>query len=374
MKAPMIDSNELQRLFLHLAGINGVSLHERRVADEVKILLHPMNVRIVEDDAGKSIGGNCGNILCFPPDFRNDEPAIMLAAHLDTVSPTENLKPCIHHDRITSDGTTILGADNRMGLSILTYLLQSVVSRNLPHRNFFVAHSVAEEVGVCGAEKFDASPYNISCAYVFDSSRRPGIYVRECVGLYEFNAIFHGKASHAGVAPEEGVNAIAMASKAISAVRIGRIDAELTANIGTISGGRATNVVPDKVFVEGEVRSFSPKRILEQLQSIESTFRQSCESGGSLDFNYKINFEPYILDPKDQFLQDLEQAIRSVGLTPQPIRYTGGSDANTYNAKGIPAVNIGIGAQKPHTNEEFILLEDLTKSAELAFSLIKPRN
>jgi tripeptide aminopeptidase len=372
MNLSTADSGEVQRLFLHLASIDGVSLHERHIANEVTNILRPFGVRVVEDATASAIGGNCGNILCFPPDFRNDKPAIMLTAHLDTVQSTASLKPQVLSDRIMSDGTTILGGDNRLGLSILTYLLQQVIVRNIPHRNFFVAHTVAEEIGLYGAEKLDASKYNIECAYVFDSSRRPGIYVRECVGLYLFDAVFHGKASHAGVAPEDGINAITLASKAISRIQIGRIDADMTTNIGSITGGGATNVVPDRVAIEGEVRSFSPERILERLNLIESAFCQSLDGIGSVEFKSRVDFQPYVLDASAPFLANLERALRSVGLTPQPIRYTGGSDANKYNAKGIPAVNIGIGAQKPHTHEEFVLLEDLKKSAEIAFALIEP--
>jgi len=127
--------------------------------------------------------------------------------------------------------------------------------------------------------------------------------------------------------------------------------------------------VPDKVSIEGEVRSFSPQRIRERLQSIQSAFEQSA-NGGRIEFTSHADFEPYVLRDNAPAVMELERALRAAGLTPQPIRYSGGSDANMYNAKGIPAVDIGTGAQKPHTREEFVLIEDLTKSAEIAFALI----
>jgi tripeptide aminopeptidase len=366
------EASELRDLFLRLAAVDGVSLHERSIADAIADTLRSCGLRVVEDGTGASIGGNAGNLLCFPPDFRTGEPAIVLTAHLDTVQPTAGLRPQLLADRITSDGTTILGADNRMGLSILTYLLMQITRKALPHRNFFVVHTVAEEIGLFGAEQIDLSPYRVEAAYVFDSSRRPGIYVRECVGLSLFEATFHGKAAHAGVAPEDGVNAIALAANAIATMQIGRIDRTMTTNVGWIAGGGATNIVPDRVTIKGEVRSFSAERTQERLRLIEGGFRGSMNGHGSLEFVSKVDFAPYDLPPDAPFLSRLEDALRAQGLTPQPISYTGGSDANKYNAKGIPAVNLGIGAQKPHTHEEFLLLEDLSMSAGIAFELIHP--
>ena len=362
---------ELRDLFIRFAMVEGVSLNERAIADTVASTLRPLGIRVMEDGIGPSIGGNAGNLLCFPPDFRASEPALLLTAHLDTVQPTAGLVPKVLPDRITSDGTTILGADNRMGLSILTFLLMQVVRRNLPHRNFFVVHTVGEELALYGADRIDLSAYRLDGAYVFDSSRRPGIYVRECVGLYMFDAVFHGKAAHAGVAPEEGVNAVALAAKAIGSMQIGRIDPTMTTNIGKIEGGGATNIVPDRVSISGEVRSFSAQRTRERLQQIEEGFRRAMGSQGRLEFSSAVDFEPYVLSPDAPFVARLERAIRAQGLTPQGIAYTGGSDANKYNAKGIPAVNLGIGAQKPHTLEEFLLLEDLAASAGIAFELIR---
>jgi tripeptide aminopeptidase len=364
-----IDAARLQQLFLSLAPIPSLSLQERPTADAIRALLKPSGIRVIEDGAGKKLGGNTGNLICLPPNYDPTRPAMMLTAHLDTVQSTEKLKPIVLSDRITSDGTTILGGDCRLGLSVLTYLLQEVAAARSSHKNFIVAFTVAEEIGLFGAREIELTSYPVNRAYVFDSSRRPGIYIKECVGLYIFNTHFIGKASHSGVAPEEGINAIAMASKGIANVPLGRIDSDMTVNIGMISGGQATNIVPDKVSIEGEVRSFSPQRIRERLQIIQSAFEQSA-NGGRIEFTSRVDFEPYVLSDNAPAVLELEHALRAAGLTPQAIRYSGGSDANMYNAKGIPTVDLGTGAQKPHTHEEFVLIEDLIKSAEIAFALI----
>ena len=361
---------ELLSLFLRLAPIDGVSHVERAIADEVMATLREAGIDVIEDQSAPIVKGNTGNLLCFPPGFRVGAPAIMLEAHLDTVQPTGSLKAIVKDDRVCSDGSTILGADNRMGLSILVDLLLHSDEMPDPRKNFFVALTVGEETGLYGAAALDLSDRKVSAAFVFDCSKRPGIFIRESVGLYDFTAQFVGKAAHAGVAPEEGISAIALAASAISKIRLGRLDPETTANIGKIYGGDATNIVPERVTVEGEVRSFSPDRIRDELRRIEETFHSAVNGSGRLVFSAYSDFEPYVHKPDAPAVVELEDAIRRAGLTPQPIRYMGGSDANKYNAKGIPAVNIGIGAQKPHSVEEFFLLEDLFKSSEIAHALV----
>ncbi len=364
--SPLIDR------FLSLARIDGISLAERRVADEVTAMLTSHGVRVKEDNAGERLGGNTGNLLCYPPHYREDEPAIILTAHLDTVESTAGLIPVIDGVAIRSAGTTILGADNRLGLAILVQLLTDVASRQLPHRNFFTVFTVGEETGLFGAGLVDVGSAPVTGAYVFDCSKRPGVYIRESVGLHTFKAEFFGRTAHAGVAPEEGVNAVQLACAGVARLTIGRIDAETTANVGRIHGGDALNAVPAFATVEGEVRSFQPSRIARELARIRDVFTASAQPAGSMRFSHEADFEPYTLSLDAALVQHLESSMRRVGLDPKPIRYTGGSDANKYNARGVPAVNIGIGAQKPHSYEEFVLIEDLIKSSELAHALIAP--
>jgi tripeptide aminopeptidase len=367
----MDHADALIDLFLRLAAIEGVSLSERMIADEVKSLLAGAGIRVVEDGSAASFGGTTGNLICFPPAFRAGEPSLMLTAHLDTVKSTAALRPVVDGTSIRSDGTTILGADNRLGLSVLVRLLLDVARGPSSHRNFFVVFTAGEETGLFGAGTVDVSPYQPSCAYVFDCSKRPGVYISESVGLSTFTARFIGKSAHSGVAPEEGVSAIELAAHAISRLRLGRIDADTTANVGLIRGGEAMNAIPENVTIDGEVRSFTPQRINAHLALIEQTLRDSLAGKGKLEFSSETDFAPYILPAHSPMVRHLEGAMSAVGLRPQPIRYTGGSDANKYNAKGIPAVNMGIGAQKPHSFEEFVLIEDLLKTHDLARALVR---
>jgi tripeptide aminopeptidase len=298
----------------------------------------------------------------------------MLTAHLDTVESTAGLRPLVDATSIRSDGTTILGADNRLGLAVLVHVLMTTARERLPHRNFFAVFTVGEETGLFGAGTVQVPPATTSGAYVFDCSKRPGVYITEAVGLHTFSAHFAGKSAHAGVAPEEGVSAIRMACAAVAQLRLGRIDPDTTANVGRIRGGEALNAIPAHAEIEGEVRSFSTDRIAGELRTIEQTLRTSVGTTGGMEFRSQEDFRPYTLRADAPLVVNLEMAMRTAGLTPHAIRYTGGSDANKYNAKGFPAVNLGIGAQKPHSHEEFVLIEDLVKTRDLALALVRERD
>lgn len=360
MATPLVD------LFLDAVRVNAPSLAEQPMAQFVRRALEGTPVRIVEDNTAALIKGNCGNLICIPRSFDPARPAIALFAHLDTPRPTEGVRPVVSDTRIESDGTTILGVDNRAGTCILLQTLRESATRNGPG-NFIVVFTVGEELGMLGSKHVDLAPYKVDKAFIFDCSRRPGTFISAAVGCSLYTATFLGRSSHAGVSPEKGIHAIQLAARALSRIPMGRHSPTMTSNVGTIHGGSATNIVPDSCSVEGEVRSFDPHVIEDHLHLLHTTFRTTAEEGGgTVRFEAAVDFEPFTLDPASPVFAMTETALRSLGLSPNPIEYLGGSDANTLNGKGIPAVNLGIGAQNPHGNDEFILLEDLHTSARLA--------
>lgn len=367
-----IDRSALIDLFLQFATIDSPSLNERAIADDVASRFRAMGFSVTEDGTAAKVEGNTGNLICVPPTYRAGEPCMALCAHLDTVQPTKHLKPVVTEDRIQTDGTTILGGDDRLGVTVLAYVSKLLHSNGTTApRNFICVFTVAEELGMYGANHVDLKPYNVTEAYIFDCSKRPGIYIKDGAGCLIFTATFKGKSAHAGVAPEEGVNAIALAAAGMAGVKFGRIDPETTSNIGKITGGGATNVVPDQVVLDGEVRSYTPERIYAQFDIIKQSFEKAAAAGGgSVSFTSSMDFHPYVHDTSSAIVKNMEKALVASGLTPKGIRYTGGSDANSYNGNGTPAINIGTGAQKPHSFEEFILIEDLIKSTEIAIALV----
>lgn len=361
----------LVSLFLDAVKVEAQSLHERPMAEFVRSYLADLPVTVHEDETAPRFKGECGNLICVPPRFDPARPAIALLAHMDTPRPTLHVRPIVTDERIQSDGSSALGVDNRAGTSALLYALRQHVNSG-GEGNVVVVFTVGEELGLYGSKYVDLSPYNVKTCFVFDCSKRPGTYIQSCVGCSLYTATFVGKPSHAAVAPEKGVNAIAMAAEAIRRIPLGRLSPTMTSNIGMIAGGTATNVVPERCSIEGEVREFDAATISSHLAFLQQTFQSvASEFGGAVEFASHEDFAPFRLAPGSDVIALTDDILRAVGLTPHPIEYLGGSDANMLNAKGIPAINLGIGAQNPHGDDEFILLEDLFKTAELAQEIIK---
>jgi tripeptide aminopeptidase len=363
-------SSDLVSLFLSAVAVEAQSLRERPMAEFVQRTLRGLPLDIREDNTAPLFKGECGNLICLPPGFDSSRPAIALLAHMDTPRPTVNVRPVVSETRIESDGTTALGVDNRAGTSVLLDTLQRHV-RSGRGGNFMVIFTVGEELGLYGSKYVELGPYNVKACFVFDCSKRPGTFIQSAVGCSLYNATFVGRPSHAAVAPEKGVNAILMTAEAIKRIPLGRLSPTMTSNIGTISGGSATNVVPGRCAIEGEVREFDARPINDHLLLVRRAFESvATEFGGSLEFESRTEFAPFRLAPDSDIVHLTNEVLRAVGLEPHPIDYLGGSDANMLNAKGVPAVNLGIGAQNPHGDDEFILIEDLIKTAEIADQII----
>ena len=366
---------DLVDLFSILASIPAISKAERPIADELKKRFEVLGFTVKEDDAGMNIGGNAGNLFVFPPQYDSSKPALVFTSHMDTARSTSGLKVIQHEDRITSDGTTQLGVDNRAGLTILSYLMTRQIDFGVDTVNYFCVFTVAEEIGLFGAYQIDLSAYPISGVYVFDSAKRPGTYIAECAGMHLFEVEIKGKAAHSAVAPEKGVSAIQVAAESISKLKLGRLEEFTTANVGVIRGGDATNVIAPVCFVEGEVRALDMESIQGVLDEYETVFNTTAlQYGAQISFLSKKDFNPYQIAATHHLRLRLEQAMIQIGLTPNPVTYTGGSDANVYNEKGLPAINLGIGAQNPHGNDEFMLYDDFKSVLKLAIELLRSVN
>ena len=354
-------------IFIEITGIDGISTNERGVADYIKKFLGRYEFSIQEDNAHEMTSGNCGNLICKYGDGGN----FLLLSHMDTVSSTKDLKHRVLADRITSDGTTILGGDDRAGIASILYAIEKLFKCGQQLKDFTIAFTVDEERNLNGSG-YLVPDGNIKMGIIFDSHSRPGNYIFQTYGAMEFKVCIKGKAAHAGVAPEKGINSIKIAAEAIAGMETGRISEDTTSNIGKIQGGTAMNMVPAETNLLGEVRSLFPDKVTSLIESYKTGFESSAEKyGGQADFQAKWAFKPYHITEEMEIRKLIETTLRSVGLTPAPIITAGGSDANNLNAKGIPAVNLGIGAQNPHSVDEFILFEDLTKVSEIVTEIIK---
>ncbi|AXJ01394.1 tripeptide aminopeptidase [Cyclonatronum proteinivorum] len=369
--------DELQgliELFSRFATISGVTGKERPVALEVKQYVKSYPLQVFEDEAGTSFGGSQGNLILVPDQHNPDAPALAFLAHLDTVRDTGKTHVLVKEGRITSAGNTQLGADNRWGLTLLLRLIDLYFE--LPEEarpNIIFVCTVGEEAGMLGAKQLDLKPWNVEMAMVLDSALRPGAYIESCAGMSLFEAEFTGRAAHSAVRPSDGLNAIAMAAEALSVIFMQPLPKGVTANVGGISGGDLTvsNVIPAGCRFNGEVRAVKGNLLKAVLESWEAICRSVAEkSGGSLYFEVTPDFAPYQHEADSPHVCFVRNALAQAGLEAVGVTYSGGSDANALAEAGIPAVNLGIGAQKPHADEEFVLLEDMLAGMDMIRALL----
>lgn len=359
-------------LFKQLVLIQGTSLKEHNVAAFIREQLSGLPFDIIEDRAGEKLGGTSGNLIVVPLHVDKLEPVDVFMAHMDTVRDTSVIKVVETDGRLQSDGSSQLGADNRAGVALVLDLLSEWERWKSENRNYIAVFSIAEEIGLKGAGELDLSGFNVRAIWVFDSAKRPGAYIKECVGNYEFTATFKGRAAHSAVNPESGISAIKVAAEAVSKYKIGRLADMTTINIGSIHGGMATNVVAPECMIKGEVRAVDDDEILRLLKETRDLFESVAASyGAGVEFKTVRDFGPYAHSDGSTMVKRIEKALRDAGLQVNPLRYTGGSDANVLNSRGFPAINIGIGAQNPHADDEFILIEDLHASSRVIRNLIQ---
>ena len=367
----MVNKERVKKLFLDLARINGPSKQEREVADFVKAKLTLLGLQVEEDDTGSRIGGSAGNVLAFARGNVPGAKAIFLSCHMDTIEPTAQLAPMVDDESIHSDGTTILGADDRAGMAAVIEGVQSLVEDSTAHGDVQVLFSVSEEVGLCGAKSMDHSKIRARIGYVFDT-QKPVAGITIAAPSHENMSVeITGKAAHAGIAPEKGVNAIVAASRAIARMKLGRIDDETTANVGVISGGKARNIVPDQVSVSAEARSRNERKLVAQVEHMRRTFEEEAAAmGAEAKVDSVRGYSSYRFTEADEVVKVAMRASRRIGIEPYFEEGGGGSDANVFNSAGISAVVVGVGFDNAHTSMESIGLDDLAKAAEFAEALI----
>lgn len=362
-----MNTDYLIDLFIRIAKIDALSGNEKPLAEFIKSFLAKFNYNISEDDSKLFSGSNTGNLICKI----GEGGSFIMTAHLDTARPTLNIKPKILEDKIVSSGDTVLGVDNRAGVTVLLFLLEKIAKEKIPVKDFTVVFTTCEETTLFGSKYLGVNG-NIKYGFVFDSGYRPGNFIYSACGAMGFKMKVIGKASHSGISPEKGINSLLIASRAINNLPLGRIDDESTMNIGILKGGSAVNVIPEITELNGEIRSFDLQKVEHYLNVTIAAFRKEADIlGGKIEVESFWDFKPYTIPENSFVFKEIVRVMKQVGLNPIPKISLGGSDANSLNEKGIQSVNLGIGAQNPHSNDEFIFIEDLVKSAEIALELVK---
>lgn len=367
----MVNRERLINNFKTLSAIDGIHGNEIHIANELITQLTQIGLEVKMDDAGKSFGGNSGNLIASLPGNVDAIP-IFLCAHMDTILPTANLKHNISDGLIKSDGTTILGADNRAGIAIILEILNVIKENSIPHGKIEILFTVCEEAGMFGAKNISHLNLESKFGYIFDCQASPGSYIVEAPSAVRFNLFVNGREAHAAVSPEKGIHAIQIASKGVAKLQIGRWADTGMLNIGTIKGGTAINVVPKIVEITGEIRNADEDELKLQKQHVINAFNSAAEEfGGTVDIKFIEKYGGYKFPEIEPMIQLAKKAIVDTGLKPIAIKYPGGSDANIFNNNGIPALNLGIGMKNAHSVNEMISIDDLVKTTEIGLNLIR---
>ena len=359
-------------LFTELAAIPSPPGSERDVADRVRAYLEALGLEVSEDDAGAEIDANAGNLLCrLEPTSTNGGIPIFLCAHLDTVQPTGTLEPVVEDGVVRNAGGTILGADNKAAVAAMLEAARLILSENRPHAGIELLFTPKEEVGLKGAKAFDAGRLHAQVGFVYDHAAPIGEVMLGAPHARVIEVTMRGKAAHAGIAPEEGRSAIVAAARAITDFRLGRLDDETTASVGLIDGGTARNIIPDRCSFSIDVRSHDEAKLAELVKELLETITfaaafEQCEAETTIDESYT----GYRFQRSDLPVQLACAALEREGFKPRLAFGGGGADANVFNERGRPCVNIANGMAAIHTPDEHIAVADLERMVDVTLALV----
>lgn len=380
MSIPNVNRDRMIDLFCKLVSIDSPSKQELRVAEFIEKHLEPLGAKFWRDDAGVKIGGNCGNLHVRIPARNSNSPAVLFSSHMDTVMPGIGIKPRIDGDFIRSDGTTVLGADDKAGVTAILEMVQCIHDSDMPHGPIEIIFDVAEEIGLMGAFQVDLSQVQAKYAIVLDGEDMDQI-IYKSPSANRMRYEIEGIAAHAGMCPERGISAIEVFAEAVSNMKLGRLDDETTANIGTIEAGRATNIVCEHLASRAEVRSHSVEKLEAQTQAMSKALHDAVAK-----FERVIDGEKRRVTLKEMVSREftamdisldslpyrvVSAAGKELGLDMKPMAIGGGTNANVYNAKGLPAVVIGCGMKAEHTTSEHLAINDLVLAARLCLAILK---
>ncbi|HJQ32133.1 MAG TPA: M20/M25/M40 family metallo-hydrolase [Pyrinomonadaceae bacterium] len=376
----MINQERIKNLLLELVQIDSVSREEREVAQRIKAYCEEMGAEVFIDDAGEKVGGNTGNVIArFPGTLADAEP-IMMSAHMDTVVPGKGVKPVVEGDIIRTDGSTVLGGDDKSGCAVIIETIRSLQEQSIPHAPIDAVFSICEEVGLLGAKYLDMSRVRAKYGIVFDSDD-PGFLFTKGPSANHFEFRVYGLESHAGVAPEDGISAIKIAAEAIAKMNLFRIDDETTANIGVIRGGEATNIITNFVMLKGEARSLSDEKLEAQTAHMVKCFEDAAAKyevtveGVTTKARVEadVTREYYSMDVSDdsRVVRLVKEAAARMGLKVETMASGGGCDANIFNKRGIECANLGTGMRAIHTVKEWLDVKDMYASAEMTLEIMR---
>ncbi|HNP72764.1 MAG TPA: M20/M25/M40 family metallo-hydrolase [Kouleothrix sp.] len=356
----MVNTERLLATFLDLVQIDNPSGGEGPIAAHIRGLLEGMGLEVAEDALH--------NLLARVP---GEGQPLLLNAHMDSVAPCHGVRPLVADGVVRSSGDTVLGADDLAGVAAIVEGLRATLEQGQPHRAAEIVFTVQEEVGLRGAAQFDTGALAAREGVTLDSGGDFGGITVGAPSQDSLYVLVQGRASHAGVAPERGVNAIVVAAEALAGMPLGRIDDETTANFGIIKGGAATNIVPDRVELWGEARSHDQEKLVAQVQAMVAAFEEAARArGASVKIEIEHKYDAYRLALDLPIVQRVMAKLRAMGHEPNPQISGGGSDVNIFAQRNLQVVNVSVGYREIHSTGESIAVADLERAAELVRRLL----
>ena len=356
----MIEQERLVASFCELVQIDSPSDEEEDMAIHLTDRLDRLGFTVVRDAHGNVIASEEG------------QDPLLLSAHMDTVEPGRGINPIIKGDRITSDGTTILGGDCKAGVAAIMEGLESVSENRISRRPLQVVFTRGEEIGLVGATNLDYSLINAKEAVVFDGNGPVNTITGASPTYMRFDVTVKGRAAHAGVEPEKGLSAIRIATEIINDLPNGRLDEETTFNVGLISGGSVRNAVPAEATFGGEWRSRNTETLdsikLQLMATLDRTRERYKEA--QIDEDLEVMFQMYNLDPDEKIVQLVTRVMRDMALEPDIRPSGGGTDGNVMRLHGIESVVVGMSTNEMHTVDEYVVISDLVDTAKFCQQVI----
>jgi tripeptide aminopeptidase len=363
--------SDVTELFLELAAIPSPPGEERAVADAVLRYLRDLDLEPDEDGTGPEVGSTMGNIYVRLPPTAEGTP-LFFCAHLDTVPPDGRLEPVVADGVVRNAGGTILGADNKSAVAAMLEGTRRLLAENRPHAGVELLFTSKEEVGLLGAYAVDGDRLDAQLGYVYDQAAPIGEIILGAPWSQSMQVRFHGRASHSGMFPEEGRSAIAAAAKAIADLRLGRVDEETTANVGTISGGTATNIVPEWCTFVAEARSQDEKKLKALLQEmLDACAFAATAAECEVETELRKSYVGYRFKQGDDVVELAARALARCGHAPTYALSGGGADANVFNERGRRCVNLANGMTDIHTPDERIAVADLESMVDVTLALVE---
>ncbi|MED3725234.1 M20/M25/M40 family metallo-hydrolase [Priestia filamentosa] len=367
-----LNEQRLVDTFLQLVKVDSETKYENEISEVLKEKFQSLGVEVKEDNAKEATGHGANNLICTLKGTKEGVDTIYFTSHMDTVVPGKGIKPQIENGYIKSDGTTILGADDKAGLAAMFEALEVIKEEGIEHGTVEFIITVGEESGLVGAKALDPSMITAKFGYALDSDGKVGDIIVGAPTQAKVQATIYGKTAHAGVAPEKGVSAITIAAKAISKMPLGRIDEETTANIGRFEGGTQTNIVCDQVHILAEARSLVSEKMEAQVEKMKKAFEEAAEEmGGRAEVEVTVMYPNFKFKDGDHVVEVAKKAVDRIGRTSRLLHSGGGSDANVIAGHGIPTVNLAVGYEDIHTTNEKMPIEELVKTSELVLALIQ---